>query len=202
MVSLPRNHLYRTAIHSRNSRSFGAGRFALGAEIDHGGDLADECEIAPNIVPTAIFGSALIALPKIGICWGHVWMQSFRTHKKVFIHRSSGVGPRSRGVNVGRDLTRRGAVQCCIKDWRCTTVRWDPNAQLVVTWLTRTQELGPHDRQAGDFCHVSPVSATVNIIRAIINAAQGPTVFVSAAPSVAPDMNIPIEPRRRCHRSL
>jgi hypothetical protein len=45
MVAGPRNHLYRTPIRIRNSRPFGAGFFALRAEIDHGGDLADELDL-------------------------------------------------------------------------------------------------------------------------------------------------------------
>ena len=45
MVAGPRNHLYRTTIHIRNSRPFGAGFFVLGAEVDHGRDLADERDL-------------------------------------------------------------------------------------------------------------------------------------------------------------
>ena len=45
MVADPRNHLYRTPIRFRNSRSLWCGCFALRTEVDHGGDLADELDL-------------------------------------------------------------------------------------------------------------------------------------------------------------
>src|SRR5262252_6212484 len=45
MVAYPRNHLYRTTIRFRNSRPLGCGCFGLCAEVDHGGDLADELDL-------------------------------------------------------------------------------------------------------------------------------------------------------------
>ena len=49
MVAGPRNHLYRTPIRIRNSRPFGAGFFVLRAEVDHGGDLADDLDLQPLV---------------------------------------------------------------------------------------------------------------------------------------------------------
>src|SRR5215475_8998222 len=45
MVACPRNHLYRTTIRRRNGRPLRAGGFVVGAEIDHGGYLADELDL-------------------------------------------------------------------------------------------------------------------------------------------------------------
>src|SRR6266404_5993693 len=45
VVSLPRNHLYRTPIRIGNRRPLGAGGFVLRAQIDHGGDFADELDL-------------------------------------------------------------------------------------------------------------------------------------------------------------
>src|SRR6266404_4274724 len=45
VVSLPRNHLYRTPIRIGNRRPLGAGGFVLRAQIDHGGDLTDQLDL-------------------------------------------------------------------------------------------------------------------------------------------------------------
>ena len=45
MVSLPRNHFYRTPIRIGNRRPLGAGGFAFCAEIDHGGDFANQLDL-------------------------------------------------------------------------------------------------------------------------------------------------------------
>ena len=51
MVAGPRNHFYRTPIRIGNRRPLGAGGFAFCAEIDHGGDLADQLDL--EAVPIA-----------------------------------------------------------------------------------------------------------------------------------------------------